>query len=140
MAAPSLPKPLLALAQASGLVLRRPVMRSPSFHWPRFLSRPTRSKRLSTLRLPPTVAMARRLRCCDIKIFCCPLPVSGMRFLTYRTRLCQWFNFQQTACLILTSLQSFFLRGNKNATLRPCAELVRNFSQFFLLRNEDFGR
>src|SRR5690349_15978057 len=53
-------------AQASGLVLRRPVIRSPSFHWPRFLSNSVRSKRLSTFRLPPKVAAARRLRCCDI--------------------------------------------------------------------------
>jgi hypothetical protein len=55
-----------SLFQASGLVLRRPVMRSPSFHWPRFLSNSVRSKRLSTFRLPPNVAAARRLRCCDI--------------------------------------------------------------------------
>src|SRR5204862_4034896 len=58
--------PSSALNQASGLVLRRPVMRSPSFHWPRFLSNSVRSKRLSTFRLPPKVAAARRLRCCDI--------------------------------------------------------------------------
>ena len=41
-------------------------MRSPSFHWPRFLSSSVRSKRLRTFRLPPKVAAARRLRCCDI--------------------------------------------------------------------------
>ena len=56
----------LAIFYASGLVLRRPVIRSPSFHWPRFLSNSVRSKRLSTFRLPPNVAAARRLRCCDI--------------------------------------------------------------------------
>src|SRR5208283_2370647 len=50
----------------SFLVLRRPVIRSPSFHWPRRLSTSTRSNRLSTFRLPPKVAAARRLRCCDI--------------------------------------------------------------------------
>ena len=44
-------------------------MRSPSFHWPRFLRSSTRSKRLRTLRLPPRVDAARRLRCCDIKFF-----------------------------------------------------------------------
>ncbi len=55
-----------ALVQASGLVLRRPVIRSPFFHWPRFLRISTRSKRLSTLRFPPRVDAARRLRCCDI--------------------------------------------------------------------------
>src|SRR5688572_4342370 len=51
---------------ASGLVLRRPVIRSPSFHWPRFFSSSVRSKRLRTFRFPPNVAAARRLRCCDI--------------------------------------------------------------------------
>src|SRR5208282_6164772 len=58
--------PHSALAQTSFLVLRRPVIRSPSFHWPRRLSTSTRSNRLSTFRLPPKVAAARRLRCCDI--------------------------------------------------------------------------
>src|ERR1700761_5955152 len=58
--------PPLVTFYASGLVLRRPVIRSPSFHWPRFLSNSVRSKRLSTFRLPPNVAAARRLRCCDI--------------------------------------------------------------------------
>jgi hypothetical protein len=48
------------------LVLRSPVIRSPSFHCPRFLSNSRRSKRFSTFLLPPNVAAARRLRCCDI--------------------------------------------------------------------------
>src|SRR6059058_904953 len=54
------------LTQASALVLRSPVIRSPSFHWPRFLRISRRSKRFRTLRFPPRVAAARRLRCCDI--------------------------------------------------------------------------
>ena len=58
--------PHSAFAYGSFLVLRRPVMRLPSFHSPRFLSISTRSKRLSTFLLPPKVAAARRLRCCDI--------------------------------------------------------------------------
>ena len=58
-------------------------MRSPSFHWPRFFKSSTRSKRLSTFRLPPNVAAARRLRCCDINIksgvngLCCFSPRFG---------------------------------------------------------------
>src|SRR5207249_6526308 len=66
---PAIPQPALRAAQSnqvSGLVLRRPETRSPSFHWPRFLSSATRSKRLSTLRLAPVVPTARRLECCDI--------------------------------------------------------------------------
>lgn len=55
-------------AQASGLVLRKPITRSPDFHWPRFLSSSTRSKRLSTLRLAPSVFPPRKLGCCDISI------------------------------------------------------------------------
>ncbi len=54
--------------QASGLVLRRPVTRSPSFHWPRFLSRATRSKRFRVFRFAPRVLEARKLRCCAINI------------------------------------------------------------------------
>jgi signal peptidase I len=53
-------------AQASPLVLRNPVIRSPCFHCPRFLSSSRRSNRLRTFLLPPRVAAARRLRCCDI--------------------------------------------------------------------------
>jgi len=60
---------------ASPLVLRRPVMRSPGFHWPRFFRSSRRSKRLSTFRLPPRVAAARRLRCCDIMQIRCRLLV-----------------------------------------------------------------
>ncbi len=52
----------------SALVLRRPVTRSPVFHWPRFLRISTRSNRFNTLRLAPEVLAARRLRCCDIKL------------------------------------------------------------------------
>src|SRR5207245_526904 len=52
--------------QASGLVLRRPMTRSPSFHCQRFLNSVARSKRFKTLRLAPVVPTARRLRCCDI--------------------------------------------------------------------------
>ena len=44
-------------------------MRSPSFHWPRFLRSSVRSRRLRTLRLPPSLDAARRLRCCDINRF-----------------------------------------------------------------------
>src|SRR5580765_3548125 len=53
-------------AHASALVLRRPVTRSPGFHWPRFLRTSIRSKRFMTLRLAPEVLAARRLECCDI--------------------------------------------------------------------------
>src|SRR5437762_923641 len=53
-------------AQTSGFVLRRPVTRSPSFHWPRFLRSATRSKRLSVFRFAPNVLAARKLRCCAI--------------------------------------------------------------------------
>src|ERR1019366_6156487 len=35
--------PQSALAQTAFLVLRKPVMRSPAFHWPRFSSNSTRS-------------------------------------------------------------------------------------------------
>jgi hypothetical protein len=38
----------------------------PSFHWPRFLSSSTRSKRFRTLRLATMVLAPLRLRCCDI--------------------------------------------------------------------------
>src|SRR3989442_12882917 len=67
---------------ASLLVLRKPVIRSPSFHWPRFLSNSRRSKRFRTLRLPPNVAAARRLRCCDINqipifLFSCFNPLAN---------------------------------------------------------------
>jgi hypothetical protein len=55
--------------QASPLVLRRPVMRSPGFHCPRFLSSSSRSNRFRTFRFPPKVAAARKLRCCDINQF-----------------------------------------------------------------------
>jgi hypothetical protein len=40
----------------------------PSFHWPRFLRRSTRSKRLRTLRLAAIVLDPFKLRCCDIKL------------------------------------------------------------------------
>jgi len=50
----------------SALVLRRPVTRSPTFHWPRRFKMATRSNRFMTLRLAPEVVAARRLRCCDI--------------------------------------------------------------------------
>ena len=53
--------------QASGLVLRRPVTRSPSFHWPRFLSKATRSKRFRVFRFAPRVLEARKLLCSAIK-------------------------------------------------------------------------
>src|SRR2546423_429866 len=58
----------LRSAYSSPLVFRKPVMRSPGFHCPRFLSNSKRSKRLSTFRFPPRVAAARRLRCCDINL------------------------------------------------------------------------
>lgn len=58
----------IAVAQmASGLVLGRPVMRSPGFQRPRFLSNAIRSNRFRTLRLLPATDAARKLRCCDIK-------------------------------------------------------------------------
>jgi hypothetical protein len=39
-----------SFAYSEGFVFFRPTTRSPSFHSPRFLSKSTRSKRLSTLR------------------------------------------------------------------------------------------
>ena len=38
-----------------------------SFHWPRFFSSSTRSKRFKTFRLAVIVLAPFRLRCCDIK-------------------------------------------------------------------------
>src|ERR1039458_3858889 len=58
----------IRVGHASGFVLRRPVIVSPPLRWPRFSRRAVRSKRLRTLRLPPKVEAARRLRCCDINI------------------------------------------------------------------------
>lgn len=52
---------------SGGRVLRKPVTRSPGFHWVRPLRMATRSKRLRTLRLAPVDPEARRLLCCDIK-------------------------------------------------------------------------
>src|SRR5208282_3969064 len=59
----------IRVRQASGFVLRRPVILSPVLRWPRFSRSAVRSKRLRTLRLPPKVDAARRLRCCDINCF-----------------------------------------------------------------------
>src|SRR5580704_12711218 len=56
----------LRSTQTSGLVLRRPWMRSPAFHWPRFLSKSTRSKRFRTLRLTTIPLEPWRLLCCDM--------------------------------------------------------------------------
>jgi hypothetical protein len=50
----------------SGLVLRSPMTRSPSFHCPRFLRTSTRSKRFMTLRLAAEADAERKLGCCDI--------------------------------------------------------------------------
>ena len=58
---------------SAGFVLRRPVTRSPSFHWPRSLSNATRSNRFSTLRLAPSLFEERKLRCRDINLFPCHL-------------------------------------------------------------------
>ena len=81
---------IFAASHTSGLVLRRPVTRSPGFHWPRFLRIATRSKRLRTFRFAPEVLAARRLECCDITIpnqyqiqFLLLAPIkSGGRFVT----------------------------------------------------------
>jgi len=59
----------IRVGQASGFVLRRPVILSPALRWPRFSRSAVRSKRFRTLRLPPKVDAARRLRCCDINSF-----------------------------------------------------------------------
>ena len=50
----------------SGFVLGRPTTLLPSFHWPRFFSSSTRSKRFKTFRLAAMVLVPFRLRCCDI--------------------------------------------------------------------------
>jgi hypothetical protein len=56
----------LPLQSYSGLVLRSPMTRSPSFHCPRFLSTATRSKRFMTLRFAAEADADRKLGCCDI--------------------------------------------------------------------------
>ena len=61
---------------SGGRVLRRPVTRSPGFHWERSLRMATRSKRLRTLRLAPVDPEARRLLCCDIKS---DVPLAAMK-------------------------------------------------------------
>ena len=55
-----------ALPYASGLVLRRLITRSPSFHCPRRFNTATRSNRFRTLRLAARLLVPRRLLCCDI--------------------------------------------------------------------------
>jgi hypothetical protein len=68
-------------------------MRSPSFHWPRFLRSSVRSKRLRTLRLPPRVDAARRLRCCDINCFWLYFSRLNKKRTVYISDLwvnCQW--------------------------------------------------
>jgi hypothetical protein len=58
---------LLREDYSSGLVLVRPVTRSPSFHVPRFSSNATRSNRLRTFLLFfPDEDPALKLGCCDI--------------------------------------------------------------------------
>lgn len=85
---------------SGGLVLRRPVTRSPSFHWARDLRMATRSKRFRTLRFPPVEAAARRLRCWDIKLVVIALlqiredslpAVQRSGVVTRASKRCQWF-------------------------------------------------
>ena len=60
---------LFSKVYASGLVFFKPTTRSPSFHWPRFLSSETRSKRLRTVRFEPEFeAPTLKLLCCDMAV------------------------------------------------------------------------
>lgn len=54
------------ITQFSNLVFGRPSGLWPFFHWPRSFRSLTRSKRLRTERLPPTVPVAFRVECLDM--------------------------------------------------------------------------
>lgn len=56
----------LGQTYSGGLVLRSPVIRSPSFHWLRDLSSATRSNRFRTFLLAAVEPELRRLECCDM--------------------------------------------------------------------------
>ena len=95
-----------ALGYTSPLVLRRPVMRSPSLYCPRFFKSSIRSNRLSTFRFPPIVAAARKLRCCDITKKSVRLVASAFRSRLKRT----WY----------VSYSSAAANAKKWAVMGPC--------------------